>query len=63
MDGMDQPLWTVAEVAKYLKLAERTIRKWAAEGVIPAYRIASEWRFCSRELSAWKHTQRFSRMK
>jgi PTS system nitrogen regulatory IIA component len=36
---------TAKEVAKFLKLTEVTIYKYAKEGKIPARRIGSRWRF------------------
>jgi excisionase family DNA binding protein len=38
-------LLTVKELAKYLKLTEETIYKYAHEGEIPGAKIASRWRF------------------
>ena len=36
---------TVKELAKYLKLTEETIYKYAHEDEIPGAKIASRWRF------------------
>jgi PTS system nitrogen regulatory IIA component len=36
---------TTKEVAKYLKLHEVKVNKYAAKGKIPAIRIGSVWRF------------------
>jgi len=36
---------TTKELAKYLKLTEVTIYKYAKEGKIPALRVGSSWRF------------------
>ena len=38
-------IMTTKEIAKYLKLQEVTIIKYAAEGKIPAIRIGKVWRF------------------
>ena len=38
-------IMTTKEIAKYLKLHEITICKYAAEGKIPAIRIGRVWRF------------------
>jgi excisionase family DNA binding protein len=38
-------IMTTKELAKYLKLHEITICKYAAEGKIPAVRIGRVWRF------------------
>ena len=44
---------TTKEMAKYLKLHEITIAKYAAEGVIPAMRIGRVWRFNKDEVDKW----------
>ena len=44
---------TTKEVAKYLKLHEITICKYAAEGKIPAIRIGRVWRFDKEAIDRW----------
>ena len=39
------PLWTVDEVADYLKLQPETIRSMARRGELPALKIGKVWRF------------------
>ncbi len=39
------PLWTVEEVATYLKLQPETIRSMARRGELPAVKIGKVWRF------------------
>jgi len=46
-------IMTTKEVAKYLKLHEITICKYAAEGKIPAIRIGRVWRFDKEALDRW----------
>jgi excisionase family DNA binding protein len=41
------------ELAKYLKLHEITICKYAAEGRIPAIRIGRVWRFDKEAIDSW----------
>lgn len=36
---------TTKELAKYLKLTEVTIYKYANEGRIPGFKVGSRWRF------------------
>jgi len=36
---------TTKELARYLKLTEVTIYKYANEGKIPGFKIGSRWRF------------------
>ena len=44
---------TTKEIAKYLKLHEITICKYAAEGKIPAIRIGRVWRFDKEVIDKW----------
>ena len=44
---------TTKEMAKYLKLHEITIGKYAAAGVIPAMRIGRVWRFDKNNVDEW----------
>jgi len=39
------PLWTVDEVADYLKLQPETIRSMARRGELPAIKLGKVWRF------------------
>lgn len=45
-----EPLWTVEEVAAYLRVAPATVRRWTNRGELPCYRLGGnkERRF-SRE--------------
>jgi excisionase family DNA binding protein len=44
---------TTKELAKYLKLHEITICKYAVEGRIPAIRIGRVWRFDKDAIDKW----------
>ena len=46
-------IMTTKEMAKYLKLHEITICKYAAEGQIPAIRIGRVWRFDKDAVDKW----------
>ncbi len=39
------PLWTVEEVAGYLKLQPETVRSMARRGELPAIKLGKVWRF------------------
>ena len=39
------PLWTVEDMAAYLKLQPETIRTMARRGELPALKIGKVWRF------------------
>jgi len=40
-----EPLWTVDDVARYLRLEPETVRAMARRGDIPAVKIGRVWRF------------------
>jgi excisionase family DNA binding protein len=44
---------TLAEVAEYLQLAERTVLRMAQRGEIPATKVASQWRFLRPAVRDW----------
>ena len=44
---------TTKELAKYLRLHEITICKYAAQGVIPAIRVGRVWRFDREAIDKW----------
>ena len=46
-------MMTIAEVAKYLKLHELTVRRLAREGELPAFKVGRQWRIKRDLLEAW----------
>ncbi len=44
------PLWTVQEVAAYLRLKEETVRIMARADRIPALKVGRVWRFLASEI-------------
>jgi len=46
-------IMTTKEIAKYLRLHEITICKYASEGKIPAIRIGGVWRFNKETIDKW----------
>ena len=44
---------TIGEVAKFLKVSERTVYDWALKGKIPGGKIGTVWRFKRSEVEAW----------
>ncbi len=46
-------IMTTKELAKYLRLHEITICKYAAEGKIPAVRVGRVWRFDKEAIDKW----------
>jgi len=51
MSGND--ILTIDEVAKYLRVSERTVYDWAQRGEIPSGKIGTVWRFKKSELEKW----------
>ena len=50
---MADEILTLKEVAEYLKLAEKTAYRLAAEGKLPGFKVGGSWRFRSREVERW----------
>ena len=48
---------TLAEVAAYLKVTERTIYRLAGAKKIPAFKVGGVWRFRKMDIDAWIHAQ------
>jgi excisionase family DNA binding protein len=46
-------MMTIAEVAKYLKLHELTVRRLAREGELPAFKVGRQWRIKRTLLETW----------
>lgn len=44
---------TILEVAKYLKVSERTVYRLAAAKKIPAFKVGGAWRFSRVEIDQW----------
>ncbi|GBU28845.1 PTS system, IIA component [Treponema sp. R8-4-B8] len=49
----DDDILTLEEVAKYLRVSERTIYDCAQKGEIPAGKIRAAWRFKKSEIDKW----------
>jgi len=54
---MSEPLLDIAQVAKYLQMNKMTVYKLARQGKIPAFKVASEWRFRKDLIDAWLMSQ------
>jgi excisionase family DNA binding protein len=46
-------IWTVHEVAQYLRMSEAKVYRLAKEQQLPAVRIGKTWRFRKDLLDAW----------
>ena len=50
---LEDIILTIEEVAKYLRVSERTVYDWAQKGEIPAGKIGTVWRFKKTEIEQW----------
>ena len=48
---------TIEEVARYLRVSERTVYDWAKKGEIPAGKIGTVWRFKKTEIEKWVNSR------
>lgn len=61
VDVMPEEIMTLKEVAEYLKLAEKTAYRLAAEGKIPGFKVGGSWRFRKDAIENWIDQQTESR--
>ena len=50
----------IKDVAELLSVSDTTVRRWLAEGKIPAYRLNRQYRFSRAEIEDWLLKQRMS---
>jgi len=48
-----QEVLTLADAARYLRLPQATLKKYALRGEIPGRQIGKEWRFLKSALQDW----------
>ncbi len=60
---MNDKIMTLKEVAEYLKLAEKTAYRLAAEGKLPGFKVGGSWRFKGSDLQEWIDENKNSRKK
>lgn len=60
---MEDDILTIEEVAKYLRVSERTVYDWAQKGEIPSGKIGTVWRFKKAEIEKWVNDRLSSGMK
>ena len=60
---MADDILTIEEVAKYLRVSERTVYDWAQKGEIPAGKIGTVWRFKKDEIEKWVNERLTSSVK
>ena len=50
---MDDGILTRADVARYLKVSEKTIQRLIAENAIPCVKVGGQWRFLKAMVDEW----------
>lgn len=50
---IDDDILTLEEVARYLRVSERTVYDWAQKGEIPSGKLGTVWRFKKAEIEQW----------
>ncbi|MBT3011738.1 MAG: helix-turn-helix domain-containing protein [Candidatus Thiodiazotropha sp. (ex Lucina pensylvanica)] len=55
---MNDQILTLKEVAAYLKLAEKTAYKLAADGKLPGFKVGGSWRFKREDVENWIDEQK-----
>ena len=55
---MNDEILTLKEVAEYLKLADKTAYRLAAEGKLPGFKVGGSWRFKREDVLAWIEEQK-----
>lgn len=53
-----EKLMSLAEVAEYLNLKERTIYQWSQQGKIPSFKLGTVWRYRKEDIDLWIEEQR-----
>lgn len=54
---MDDEILTISEVAKLLKINDKTAYRLASRSEIPGFKVGGSWRFRADELRRWMETQ------
>ncbi|MEQ3724157.1 helix-turn-helix domain-containing protein [Alcanivorax sp.] len=58
---MADEILTLKEVASYLKVAEKTAYRLAAEGKLPGFKVGGSWRFRQEDIVHWIEAQKVDR--
>lgn len=53
MKDETEEIFTLDEVAAYLKVGKRTVYRLAAAKKIPAFKVGGTWRFQRQEIDQW----------
>lgn len=54
-----EPLWTVEDVANYLRLRRETVRMMARANKLPALKVGKAWRFRINDIKEMLKSKKF----
>ncbi|RRN78278.1 DNA-binding protein [Pseudoxanthomonas sp. SGD-10] len=57
MAGGSEEIFTLEEVAAYLKVGKRTVYRLVAAQELPAFKVGGSWRFRRQEIDQWINEQ------
>lgn len=58
--GRQAPLWTVAELAAFLRINAKTVYEWVGRGQVPCVRLGRAVRFVPGEIIRWVEARKES---
>lgn len=58
LDDPSTQIMTVRDVARHLKVDEKTVYRLAQRGELPGFRVAGTWRFKRSDLYDWIELQK-----
>jgi len=58
VDDMPLSLWTVRDVAAFLRVHEKTIYAWVADGRLLSIKLGSRLRFDPHDVARWVSARR-----
>lgn len=50
---MSEVLATCTEIAQFLRVQPSTVRRLAAQGEVPAFKVGRQWRFSMSKVREW----------
>ncbi len=53
----EDEILTIKELARYLKIAEKTTYRFVSEGRISGFKVGGSWRFRKSEIDRWIREQ------
>jgi len=53
-----EQLWTVSEVAQFLRVTHKTVYRLVQRGRVPSFKVGWIWRFRRVEIQQWLEEQR-----